>query len=130
MNTIKSVFVIEDDARNLLVVSALLDRMAVDYRRNTSGARAVQQVHNMQPRPKMILLDMDLPQADPFGIYDELQAEPELCYIPVIAMAGDERLREVQGQIAARKFAGVMTKPVPENQFFQMVNRFLNNRDD
>ena len=127
MNTTKSVFVIEDDARNLLIVSAMLDRMAVDYRRNTSGARAVQQVHNMQPRPKMILLDMDLPQADPFGIYDELQAEPELRYIPVIAMAGDERLREVAEQIAERKFAGVMTKPMPENQFFQLVSKFLNN---
>lgn len=127
MKTTNSVFVIEDDARNLVILSGLLDRMDVDYRRNTSGAQAVQQVHSMQPRPQMILLDMDLPQADPFGIYDELQAEPELRYIPVIAMAGDTRMREVLSQINARKFAAVITKPMPENQFFQLVGQFLDN---
>jgi len=107
-----TVFLVEDDARSLRALSALLDSMGIRYLRNTSGALVVEQIRAARPRPDFILLDVDLPDGDAFAIYQELLADPVLGQIPVIALADIQLLPEVLAQIERHRFAGTLHKPV------------------
>jgi CheY-like chemotaxis protein len=109
-----TVFLVEDDARSLRALSALLHSMGIRYTRNTTGALVVEQIRATRPRPDFILLNVDLPDGDAFAIYQEILADPVLGQIPVIALTDTQILPDILAQIQSHSFAGTLHKPVSQ----------------
>lgn len=117
-------FVVEDDALSLVAIGSLLRDLEICYKRNTTGGDVVAKVEAMARRPDFILLDMDLPDGDPFEILNALKSSEKLASIPVIAIADDPAI----GKLPATKraaFAGFIAKPLPRREFGDLLERIL-----
>src|SRR5436190_19019594 len=93
------ILVVEDnpgDAR--LIIEALKDAgVDAGVHVEDSGAGALEFLHGrgcdrMQPRPAMVLLDLNLPQIDGFDVLRALKSDATLRTVPVIVFSssGDE----------------------------------------
>jgi CheY-like chemotaxis protein len=116
--------VVEDDAHSLMAVTAIFNELGIKYKRNTTGRRVAEQVHSMHPKPNFILLSMDLSERDPFAVCQEIQFDPLLSHIPVIA-TGSAACLHLQPKIKAAGCAGFLLKPLPRKQFGQLLQRIL-----
>ena len=118
--------VVEDDARSLLTIGIILKELGILYKRNTTGYDVAQKAQSMYPKPEFILLDMDLPQGNPFHILEALKAAPDTADIPVIAIADDPSDSTIN-QTRDAGFSGFVAKPLPRRQFGQILQRILGN---
>jgi CheY-like chemotaxis protein len=117
--------VIEDDAHSLDVISKILRDQGIEFKRNTTGANVLQQLHKMQPQPDFILLDIDLPQANPFDIAAAIHGDHKLRKIPIICLGegiSDDLVERAQ-QSGCHSF---LSKPLPRHRFPQMLRKILN----
>ena len=116
--------VVEDDAHNLMAVTAIFKELGIRYKRNTTGAQVEQQLQMMRPLPNFILLSMDLAERDPIAICQSIRFDPVLSRIPVVAMGGAASLYR-QPQLKAYGCAGFLLKPLPRKQFGLLLQRIL-----
>lgn len=121
----KTALVVEDDAHNLVAISTLLRELNIAYKRNTTGAQVLQQAHAMYPDLDFILLDMDLPEGDPFLIYEALRSDPRLENIPVIAIMDNHLLVSLKNRVEQKHFAGVAAKPLSSQTLQNLLNTIL-----
>ncbi|MBK8024123.1 MAG: response regulator [Chloroflexi bacterium] len=113
--------VIEDDAHSLFVISLILKDLRVEFKRNTTGAKSVQQLMAMEPLPDFVLLDLDLPGADSFSILRKLTNDPKTRHIPVIAV-GDNHCMDRQHQALRLGASVFLLKPFARRQFADMIS--------
>ncbi len=118
----KTIAVVEDNADNRLLLSALLGELyqIAEYE---DGAEALAGMR--QRRPDLVLLDISLPGMDGCEVLRRLRAEPDLQGVPVIAltahaMAGDRERYLGQG------FDHYVAKPIiDENDLLGAVEQLL-----
>lgn len=115
--------IVEDDAHNLMALGSLLSGLKIQYKRNTTGANVIQQA--MRVRPDFILLDLDLPEGDPFTILENLQADQELHNTPVIAIGDSALMREMLPRIHNSGFAGHIARPFSQRSFESLLAQVL-----
>ena len=108
----KQALVVEDDAHNLLALGSLLRDFKIQFKRNTTGANVLAQARKL--RPDFILLDMDLPDGDPFMIRERLRDDGELRDVPIIAIGDSRVINDLLPRIHASGFAGYLAKPIPQ----------------
>lgn len=120
--------VVEDDAHSLIAITAIFKELGIQYKRNTTGARVVQQVYTMHPKPDFILVSMDLSEGDPFAICQAIHDDPLLAHIPLIAM-GSAACIPLQPQIKATSCVGFLLKPLPRKQFGLLIQRILSGEE-
>lgn len=106
---------IEDNPVNRLVVEELLSgrpEFELECAEDGSGgvARAI------ALRPRLILLDMNLPDCDGYEVMRRLQAEPSTAGIPVIALSAEASAEDSRRALAAG-FTAYWTKPIDFGQF-------------
>ena len=119
--------VVEDDAHDLLALTRLLQELHVQFKRNTTGKDVAQKARDMQPRPDIILLDMDLPDASAFDICEDIHSDEVLASIPVIAI-GESKWASLENSLQTCGFSGFICKPVPRKQFGQLLQDILNGK--
>jgi len=119
----KQALIVEDDAHHLLALSSLLSDFNITYKRNTTGANVLSQARRLQP--DFILLDLDLPDDDPFAIYEKLRADQELRPTPVIAIGERRLLDQLLPRIHASGFAGYIAKPIARPEFQDLLTKIL-----
>jgi len=119
----RTALIIEDDAHSLLALGSLLDRLAIGYRRNTTGAHVVEQARRL--RPDVILLDMNLPDGDSIAICAAIQKDPALGSVPVIAMADKAIIDDLLPVIRQANFAGHIAKPFEQHELADLLRRLL-----
>jgi CheY-like chemotaxis protein len=119
--------VVEDDAHDLLALTHLLQELHVQFKRNTTGKDVALKARTMQPRPDVILLDMDLPDASPFDICDDIHSDEVLATIPVVAI-GEIKWASLEHSLQACGFSGFICKPLPRKQFGQLIQDILNGK--
>lgn len=119
----RTALVVEDDAHNLFAITSLLKAMQIQYKRNTTGAKVVQQARTLTP--DFILLDMDLPSGDPFLICELLHADPSLQGIPIIAIADSHLLKHLLPRIKVSAFSGFIPKPFSKRDFESILASVL-----
>jgi two-component system cell cycle response regulator DivK len=116
--------VVEADPHNLIAIGNILSELGVSFKRNTTGKNVASQVRAMQPKPDFILLAMELPEGDALAICREIQADPELAAVPVVAIS-EESVSGLFQQLKAAGFAGYIRKPLPRRQLGEMLRRML-----
>ncbi len=115
---------VASDAHQLLVASNLLRELGVEVKRNTTGVGVAAQAAAMSPCPDLILLDLDLPEADPLAICAHLKRRRRLASIPVIAF-GDAHWWTLQTRLEAAGFSGFIAKPLPRKLLRGLLQRAL-----
>src|SRR5437016_1582158 len=103
------VLVVDDNPVNLKLVRAVLGAEGYDVRTASDGTEALAVL--AQFRPRLILMDLRLPDANGFDLTRKLKADPETRDIVIVAVTayaipGDEEKAQSAG------CSGYITKPL------------------
>jgi len=123
----KKVFVVEDDVSNMAIYAVTLKRsgaMVVQDHWNTDTLHML--AHHLPV--DVILLDLMLRAGvSGYDIFDQIQADPSLKDIPVIAVSASDPEVEIP-RTKARGFAGYISKPINLVRFPAQVAACLEGR--
>jgi CheY-like chemotaxis protein len=75
-----------------------------------------------QPRPDLVLLDLNLPRMDGREVLQAIKSDPELASIPVVVLTTSENEDDVLRSYSLHANAYV-TKPVDFERFIEVVRR-------
>lgn len=90
------IFVVDDQASNIEVVTALLERANYEVVPALSGEEVLE--HCLRRTPSLVLLDMRMPVMDGFEVCEHLRANPRTADVPIIFLtAARERESVIQG---------------------------------
>ena len=78
----------------------------------------------VEERPRMIILDMTMPQMDGLSVCYELHARRETAQIPVLMISGNERPRDVDLGFAIGA-DDYLAKPFSQQEMLRRVNWLL-----
>lgn len=106
--TAPNILLVDDQPKNLRLLSDLLDEQGYQVQQAISGAVALQAVALDQP--DLILLDIYMPDMDGYSVCQKLKADPTTQAIPVIFVSA---LDEAWDKVKAFSVGGVdyITKP-------------------
>jgi two-component system, chemotaxis family, chemotaxis protein CheY len=102
------VLVIDDDDGVREAILDVLESSQVPARGVASGAEAFEYLGS-NPPPRLILLDLVLPDMPGAAIRNRLLQKPELAGIPVVLMTASSNLEAIDG--ACPQLAGRLRKP-------------------
>lgn len=120
--------VVEDDAHQLMVLSAIFKSMGISCKRNTTGNNVREQARAMPSTPHFIILELDLMRGDPFEILGTLHEDDRTAHVPIIVL-GDEKWFYQQDRLRAAHCAGYISKPIPRQAFERLIQRVLDGED-
>ncbi len=79
------VLVADDEEDIVLLVSAVLSRAGFEVLQASDGAQALQLVR--ERRPRLVVLDVAMPELDGLDVLRRLRADPETADLPVILLS-------------------------------------------
>lgn len=118
------ILVADDLAQNRLILSQILTRVGYDVETVPHGADALRRVA-CQPRPDLIITDVEMPEMDGIAMARALRQWPEsVGRIPIIAASGspDPALRRDILLAGADAF---LAKPVQVPELLETIARLL-----
>jgi CheY-like chemotaxis protein len=116
------ILVVEDNAFNMMLVVAVLERGGFRSAQATSAEEARRLVQMVAP--DVILMDIQLPGEDGLSLTRELKTNPTTAHIPVIALTAHAMKGDGVQAIAAGCDAYV-AKPIDTHTFASFVTGFL-----
>jgi putative two-component system response regulator len=117
-----TILVADDEASNVRLITALLERLSYSVISTTFGASVVSLActHN----PDLILLDAMMPDLDGFAVATHLKANPSTQHIPIIMVTGmnDRSTRLKALEVGAEDF---LTKPIDRAELTVRVQNLI-----
>ena len=112
------IFIVDDQASNIEVVTALLQRADYEVVSALSGEEVLD--HCLSRTPSLVLLDMRMPVMDGFEVCEHLRANPRTADVPIIFLTA---AREREGVIQAFQHGAVdyVTKPFVAEELLARV---------
>ncbi|HRF46249.1 MAG TPA: response regulator [Anaerolineales bacterium] len=107
------VLIVDDDAGVRQFLKAALARLGLPFRVAVNGARALEAARAKWPT--VVLLDLGLPDADGWGVWDQLRREADGRPLRVVVLSGDAG-SDIDSGVRARDGLGVLRKPVRPDQ--------------
>jgi CheY-like chemotaxis protein len=116
-----TIMVVDDDADVREAVANLLERNGYVVIPACNGQEALDELHQRDQHPALILLDIMMPVMDGHAFYEEQQADPELRDIPVVAFTSFPGALDGMNDI---KSLARLQKPMQAEQLLDSVHRF------
>lgn len=118
------ILLIEDDDIDAMTVRRTLNELGASnpLDREVDGERGLEFLRNpANPRPGLILLDLNMPRMNGIEFLAEIKRDPELRLIPVVVLTTSS---EEGDRVAAfsNSVAGYMVKPVDYPQFVGVMS--------
>ena len=117
------VLYIEDDPVNFTLVERILEfRPALTLMHARSGGSGVElaQVH----QPKLILLDLNLPDMHGSEVLRKLQHQPETAKVPVVVLSADATPSQIERLLTAGA-RNYLTKPFDIDPFLAVIDEMV-----
>jgi signal transduction histidine kinase/ActR/RegA family two-component response regulator len=111
---------VEDNPANLKLVEEIV-RFRTDLRLMAAGDGSLGLALARAHHPDIILMDLNLPGMSGLEVLAQLQREPDLCEIPVIALTANAMPRDIERGVAAGFFR-YMTKPIDIDRFNEAID--------
>ena len=118
-NASGSILVVDDQAANLRVVSALLARHGYEVVTADSGEEAL--AIASEQTPDLMLLDMIMPGMDGFALLEQIKQRPELLRLPVVFLTAAHD-RELLLRAFDAGAVDYVTKPFMPEELLARVN--------
>ena len=117
------ILAVDDNDDNLQLLAQLLVLMEYSFITATNGFTAIDFAHKYQP--KLILLDMMLPDLSGLEVASRLKQNAQTAAIPIIAVTAMARVEDKESFIKAGCI-DYITKPFVPNNLVQTVCKHLN----
>lgn len=117
-----TIFVVDDNPKNLALLSGILQEAGYEVLAANSGRRALQLI--ARARPEVVLLDIQMPEMDGYEVCTQLKADEATSAIPVIFISA---LEDVFDKVRAFETGGVdyVTKPFEAEEVLARVESQL-----
>lgn len=119
----EEILCIDDESGVVELVELILQREGVVVRGASSGAEGLALMRKR--RPRLVLLDIMMPDKDGWEVFKEMKADTSLREIPVIILTARDSSFE---EIVARERAGVddyITKPFTPARLRESIKKVL-----
>src|SRR5215475_2419420 len=121
--TTSRVVCIEDEPEMIDLIKLILSRDGFEVFGARGGMEGLQLVEDVQP--KLVLLDLMMPDMDGWEVYQRLKANPNTRHIPVIVLtARAQSIDKVLGLHIA-KVDDYITKPFGPNDLLKSVEKVI-----
>jgi CheY-like chemotaxis protein len=114
--------IIEDNEQNLYMMRFLLERAGFTIAEARDGREGVMMAARLRPRG--ILLDIQLPEMDGYAVAAELQKNPDLKGVPIIAVTSYAMVGDRERVLAAGA-TGYIEKPIDPETFVAEITAYL-----
>ncbi|HEY1809002.1 MAG TPA: response regulator [Acidobacteriaceae bacterium] len=119
----KAVILIADDrASSRELLRTVLQRAGYEVLEAEDGVQALAQARN--GHPDLILLDLQMPGLDGFGVLAELRGDPQFADLPVLALTASA-MRGDREKILGAGFTDYLAKPAGPEVLRETVARLL-----
>lgn len=126
VNELPRLLYVEDNPINMLIVEELVNkRGGITLFGAETVAQGLQQASRLQPR--MILVDMQLPDGDGHELLQALRADPLTSAIPCVALSANAMPEDVR-RAGEAGFADYWTKPIDFKIFLAGLDHFYGPR--
>ena len=119
----RTVLVVEDNEMNMKLIRTVL-QIKGNYQvlEATSAEDGIEMAQKY--RPDIILMDIQLPGMDGLAATRLIKSDPELKYIPVVAVTSSAMLGDEEKALEAG-CAGHIAKPIDVNSFVDTMEQFF-----
>ncbi len=118
----EEILIVDDLPENLKILAALLRREGYGVRCATSGAMALRSAQLFPPR--LILLDIMMPEMDGYEVCRQLKGNPATAKVPVIFVSALDTASQNE-RVSAIGGIGYITKPYQLQDLLIKVQRTL-----
>jgi CheY-like chemotaxis protein len=118
----KRILVADDKASSRELVRSILEHCGYEVIEAADGAEAVAKAKESQPQ--LILLDLQMPKLDGFGVISKLRNEVRFATTPIVALTASAMHGDGEKALAAG-FSGYITKPIRLGSLRGEVERLL-----
>jgi two-component system cell cycle response regulator DivK len=116
------ILVVEDNEQNLELVEFLLEESGASVRKARDASEVWEQL--ALGVPDLILMDMQLPEADGLTLVAQIRRDPVLANVPVIALTA-HAMRGDRERFIAGGCDGYISKPINVDSFVAEVCALL-----
>ena len=121
MNT-PHALVIDDNARNVQVLKLLLAEQSIECT-VTTDPRMLDDVLAGLARVDVVFLDLEMPGADGYQVFQYLRSDPRFAQVPVVAYTVHQ---SEMNNVYQYGFTGFIGKPIDPDRFPDQIARILN----
>ncbi len=118
----KKILVVDDEPDFLKITAICLKKEGYDVLVALDGKQALDMVKKM--KPDLVLLDVQIPDANGYEVFDKMQAHAPLAKIPVIFISGDANVERI-GTSQNGKGVGHLLKPFDAKTLVKKVKEYL-----
>lgn len=95
----RSILVVDDDPRNLFVITAALEQHGAKVDNALNGRRALE--HLAQHRPDLVVMDIMMPEMDGYKTIQAIRADAGLKRLPILALTAKALPKDREKALAA-----------------------------
>jgi two-component system, cell cycle response regulator DivK len=117
-----TILVIEDNLQNMYLMRFLLEKHGFAVLSATDGQEGIDMASRM--RPDCILLDIQLPKLDGYGVASALRADSSLNDIPIIAVTSYAMMGDREKALACGA-TDYIEKPIDPERFVDQIRKHL-----
>lgn len=118
----RQILIVDDESQNIKLLQKLLSSLGWDVLTASNGREALETIQSTKPR--VIVLDMVMPQIDGFQVARSLKSHPDYCSIPILA-ATSLSSRTDRDRCFAAGCDDYLAKPFTAEQLEQRLNALL-----
>ena len=118
----ESILIVDDNEMNVKLLRWVLEKNG--YQVHTAGDATTARAAIRAVRPRLVLMDIQLPDIDGLQLTREFKADPSLRDIPVVAVTSYAMKSDRQKSIDAG-CDGYITKPIDTRQFPLDIEKYL-----
>jgi CheY-like chemotaxis protein len=122
METMKRVLVADDRANSRELIRAVLESDGYEVIEAVDGLAALEQIRG--GKPDVVILDIQMPGLDGFGVIRELRDDAEFASLPAMALTANAMQTDRQKALDAG-FDSYVSKPVKLAQLREEMSRLL-----
>ena len=116
------ILVVDDNAVSRELLRYVLKPLGLEIVEAASGLEALERI--AEERPDVVLLDLDMPGLDGYGVLREVRRQPEWAGLRVVAVTAYAMQSDRDKAISAG-FDGYLTKPINAVQIRKYVEDLL-----
>jgi CheY-like chemotaxis protein len=128
MLTGKTIYIVEDNATNLAIISSILRRHNAQIRYDRWGIETIERLASFG-KVDLIILDLMFPRGvTGYDVFDQLKKHPQFANIPVVAVSAADPQVEMP-KAKAKGFKGFISKPINHKLFPQQIAALIEGQE-